>query len=40
MLPAVATEPDLRKLAQDHLRLHFTRMGGYEAPIIVKGEGS
>jgi adenosylmethionine-8-amino-7-oxononanoate aminotransferase len=30
---------DLRQLAQDHLWLHFTRMGGYEAPIIVRGEG-
>jgi adenosylmethionine-8-amino-7-oxononanoate aminotransferase len=30
---------DLRRLARDHLWLHFTRMGGYEAPIIVRGEG-
>ena len=25
--------------ARDHLWLHFTRMGGYEPPIIVRGEG-
>ncbi len=30
---------ELRQLAQDHLWLHFTRMGGYEAPIIVRGDG-
>ncbi len=35
----MSTGPDLRRLAQDHLWLHFTRMGGYEAPIIVRGEG-
>ena len=35
----MARNPDLRKLAQDHLWLHFTRMGGFEAPIIVRGEG-
>ncbi len=35
----MAATDDLRKLAQDHLWLHFTRMGGYEAPIIVRGEG-
>src|SRR5579871_117030 len=29
----------LRQQAQDHLWLHFTRMGGYEAPIIVRGDG-
>jgi adenosylmethionine-8-amino-7-oxononanoate aminotransferase len=36
---AVSDPSDLRRLAQDHLWLHFTRMGGYEAPIIVRGEG-
>jgi adenosylmethionine-8-amino-7-oxononanoate aminotransferase len=35
----VTATADLRRLAQDHLWLHFTRMGGYEAPIIVRGEG-
>ena len=31
--------PDLRRLAQEHLWLHFTRMADYEAPIIVRGDG-
>jgi len=30
---------ELRRLARDHLWLHFTRMGGYEPPIIVRGDG-
>jgi adenosylmethionine-8-amino-7-oxononanoate aminotransferase len=30
---------DLREAARDHLWLHFTRMGGHEPPIIVRGEG-
>jgi adenosylmethionine-8-amino-7-oxononanoate aminotransferase len=30
---------DLREAARDHLWLHFTRMGGYEPPIIVRGDG-
>lgn len=30
---------DLRSLAREHLWLHFTRMGGYETPIIVRGDG-
>jgi len=30
---------DLRSAARDHLWLHFTRMGGHEPPIIVRGEG-
>jgi adenosylmethionine-8-amino-7-oxononanoate aminotransferase len=30
---------DLQRAARDHLWLHFTRMGGHEAPIIVRGEG-
>jgi len=44
-IAAVACRPmakggsELRRLAQEHLWLHFTRMGGYEAPIIVRGEG-
>jgi adenosylmethionine-8-amino-7-oxononanoate aminotransferase len=30
---------DLRRLANDHLWLHFTNMGGPEPPIIVRGDG-
>src|SRR3954454_24088347 len=30
---------DLRALARDHLWLHFTRMHGYEPPVIVRGDG-
>ena len=30
---------ELRQLAGDHLWLHFTRMGGHEPPIIVRGDG-
>src|SRR5215472_17233924 len=30
---------DLRRLATDHLWLHFTRMGGEAPPIIVRGDG-
>jgi len=30
---------DLRHMANDHLWLHFTRMGGYDPPIIVRGDG-
>jgi adenosylmethionine-8-amino-7-oxononanoate aminotransferase len=29
---------DLRSAARDHLWLHFTRMHGYDAPVIVRGE--
>src|SRR5947209_10055440 len=29
---------DLRAAARDHLWLHFTRMHGYDAPVIVRGE--
>jgi adenosylmethionine-8-amino-7-oxononanoate aminotransferase len=29
----------LRQLANDHLWLHFTSMGGHEPPIIVRGDG-
>src|SRR3954464_1395488 len=35
--PAAVT--DLRALARDHLWLHFTRMHGYEPPVLVRGEG-
>lgn len=37
-----STATNLQQLAQDHLWLHFTRMGGYaggEVPIIVRGDG-
>jgi adenosylmethionine-8-amino-7-oxononanoate aminotransferase len=37
--PYAQTMTDLRALAQEHLWLHFTRMHGYEAPVIVRGEG-
>jgi adenosylmethionine-8-amino-7-oxononanoate aminotransferase len=30
---------ELQRQAREHLWLHFTRMGGYETPIIVRGEG-
>jgi adenosylmethionine-8-amino-7-oxononanoate aminotransferase len=30
---------ELQRAARDHLWLHFTRMGGHEPPIIVRGEG-
>jgi adenosylmethionine-8-amino-7-oxononanoate aminotransferase len=30
---------ELRRLAHDHLWLHFTDMGGPEPPIIVRGDG-
>ncbi len=30
---------DLRQAARDNLWLHFTRMGGADPPIIVRGEG-
>jgi adenosylmethionine-8-amino-7-oxononanoate aminotransferase len=30
---------DLRRLAGDHLWLHFTQMGGAAPPIIVRGDG-
>jgi adenosylmethionine-8-amino-7-oxononanoate aminotransferase len=32
------TTNDLRAGARDHLWLHFTRMHGYEPPVIVRGE--
>jgi adenosylmethionine-8-amino-7-oxononanoate aminotransferase len=39
--PAAAARSieDLQRAARDHLWLHFTRMGGHEPPIIVRGEG-
>ena len=33
------TAEDLRRLASDHLWLHFTNMRGHEPPIIVRGDG-
>ena len=30
---------ELQRAARDHLWLHFTRMGGHEPPIIVRGDG-
>jgi adenosylmethionine-8-amino-7-oxononanoate aminotransferase len=30
---------DWQSAARDHLWLHFTRMHGYEVPVIVRGEG-
>jgi len=30
---------DLREAAREHLWLHFTRMHGYDPPVIVRGEG-
>src|SRR5213079_1822597 len=30
---------ELQRAARDHLWLHFTRMGGSEPPIIVRGDG-
>jgi len=35
---AMSTE-QMQQAARDHLWLHFTRMGGHEPPIIVRGEG-
>jgi adenosylmethionine-8-amino-7-oxononanoate aminotransferase len=35
---AMSTE-QLQQAARDHLWLHFTRMGGHEPPIIVRGDG-
>jgi adenosylmethionine-8-amino-7-oxononanoate aminotransferase len=34
----LAPMTDLRAAANDHLWLHFTRMHGYEPPVIVRGE--
>jgi adenosylmethionine-8-amino-7-oxononanoate aminotransferase len=41
MTETVATRSiqDWQRAARDHLWLHFTRMGGHEAPIIVRGDG-
>ena len=42
MTTAAPEKLDLQRAAQDHLWLHFTRMGGYrdgEVPIIVRGDG-
>ena len=37
--PQPMNEIDHRAAARDHLWLHFTRMQGYEVPVIVRGEG-
>src|ERR671929_484125 len=34
-----ASAEELRRLANDHLWLHFTNMRGHEPPIIVRGDG-
>jgi adenosylmethionine-8-amino-7-oxononanoate aminotransferase len=34
-----ASADELRRLASDHLWLHFTNMRGHEPPIIVRGDG-
>ncbi len=34
-----ASIADLQQTARDHLWLHFTRMRGYDPPIIVRGDG-
>jgi adenosylmethionine-8-amino-7-oxononanoate aminotransferase len=34
-----ASADELRRLANDHLWLHFTNMGAQEPPIIVRGDG-
>ncbi len=42
MTIAAPTQIDLQQLAKDHLWMHFTRMGGFDAadvPIIVRGDG-
>ena len=36
---AVPNAEELQRLAQQHLWLHFTRMGGHEPSIIVRGDG-
>ncbi|HKD95942.1 MAG TPA: aspartate aminotransferase family protein [Gaiellaceae bacterium] len=33
------SKDELRRLANDHLWLHFTKMAGAEPPIIVRGDG-
>src|SRR5881409_876196 len=39
MLSRAMAVTDLRAAARDHLWLHFTRMHGYDVPVIVRGEG-
>src|SRR5436309_5424317 len=39
MLSRAMAVKDLRAAARDHLWLHYTRMKGYEPPVIVRGEG-
>jgi adenosylmethionine-8-amino-7-oxononanoate aminotransferase len=36
---SAASADGLRRLANDHLWLHFTNMHGHEPPIIVRGDG-
>ena len=38
MLARMDATTDLRAAARDHLWLHFTRMHGYDPPVIVRGE--
>ena len=42
MATSILDAPTYQQLAKDHLWMHFTRMGGYDAadvPIIVRGDG-
>jgi adenosylmethionine-8-amino-7-oxononanoate aminotransferase len=36
---AAHSADELQRMAREHLWLHFTRMGGHEPPIIVRGDG-
>ncbi len=40
---ATASDPEMQRLAREHLWMHFTRMGGFgpdhDVPIITRGEG-
>ncbi|MGZ5316208.1 MAG: aspartate aminotransferase family protein [Solirubrobacterales bacterium] len=40
---ATASDPELQRLAREHLWMHFTQMGGFgpdhDVPIITRGEG-
>jgi adenosylmethionine-8-amino-7-oxononanoate aminotransferase len=41
--PSGVSDPELQRLAREHLWMHFSRMGGYgpdqDVPIITRGEG-
>jgi adenosylmethionine-8-amino-7-oxononanoate aminotransferase len=39
VLTTAMSAEQLQQAARDHLWLHFTRMGGHEPPIIVRGDG-